>query len=461
MLGESIEYITVLYQSGHDTISFSSRLNQTTSLKFPFSLLPNTRKKMAQHSLPLQLVRRLLLFLLLLLLLYCRPARQQQQISPVDLAALHQIKDRLTDIAASDFFSTWNFASPDPCSTFAGVTCSDDRTRVTTLTLGTGFSNSPGLAGSLSQSLSNLSELTQLILFPGLVTGPIPPELGILNSLRVVSLTKNRLTGPIPAAIFLLPNLHTLDLSYNQLTGQIPPDLSGLTNLKVLILASNRLSGELPHFPTDLLHLDLKYNGFSGWLPEKMPLSLRYLSASANEMWGPLNGLESLSELVFLDLSMNRFSGPIPFSLFRPSLSSMLLQRNNLSGGVPLSPPSSYGQGSIVDLSHNSLSGELSTVLAGVESLFLNNNRLIGTVPVEYINGVCRGSTKTLYLQHNFISGFPFGSGSDWPDSVSVCLSYNCMVPPVGITTCPASAAGPLSRPIYECSVFNNGSSVG
>lgn len=184
-------------------------------------------------------------------------------------------------------------------------------------------------------------------------------------------------------------------------------------------------------------------------------------------MWGPLtNGLESLSELVFLDLSMNQFFGPIPAQLFfRPTLSSLLLQRNNLSGGLPQRPndkepsigSSSYGQGSIVDLSHNSLSGELSTVFDGVESLFLNNNRLMGRVPEEYVKGVCRGSTRTLYLQHNYFTGIPLEEGTVMPDTVSLCLSYNCMEPPATLMTCPASAGDQLSRPAAQCSVFNIG----
>ncbi|GFZ12320.1 leucine-rich repeat (LRR) family protein [Actinidia rufa] len=390
-----------------------------------------------------------LLQLALVLLLHCRTSRQQQQkISAVDLAALRQIKNELTDIPGTDFFSTWDFTSPNPCTTFAGLTCSAaNPRRVDSLTLGTGLSDSPGLAGSLSPYLSSLTELTQLILFPGLVTGLIPSQLGALKNLRVISLTNNRLTGPIPTAITLLPNLHTLDLSYNQLTGCVPQSLSELTRLKVLILASNLLSGELPSdLPSQLLHLDVKNNGISGRLPEKLPLSLRYLSASGNELWGLLNGLQSLSELVFLDLSMNHLNGPIPFSLFRPSLSSMLLQRNNLSGGVPRSfiplSSSSYGQGSIVDLSHNSLGGQLSAVLAGVESLFLNNNRLIGSVPVEYVDSVRMGSTRTLYLQHNYISEFPI---LPLPDSVSVCLSYNCMVPVVGLTAGVPGQRGPAA----------------
>ncbi|XP_022760084.1 receptor-like protein kinase 2 [Durio zibethinus] len=388
---------------------------------------------------------------------------QRPNISAVDLAALSAIKDSLTDIPGSRFFSTWDFSAPDPCSSFTGVTCSFNR--VTILSLGTGLSHSPGLAGSLSPALSNLTELTQLVLFPGLITGPIPPQLGQLTSLRVISLNNNRLTGPILTSFSTLPNLHTLDLSSNQLTGSIPLGLTKLPSLKVLILSSNDLTGELPRtVSAPLLHLDLKKNNISGLLP-RLPLTLRYLSLSENSLWGPLNGLESLSELVYLDVSMNKFSGPIPSSLFlNPSLSSLFLQRNNLSGGLPsikMDPTiESFGKGSIVDLSHNFITGQVTPLLAGVETLFLNNNHLIGPVPEECIKSVYSGTTKTLYLQHNFLSGFPLPQGLALPDTVSLCLSYNCMVPPVGISACPASAGTQPSRPESQCSEFSHLSSM-
>ncbi|KAL2474283.1 Leucine-rich repeat (LRR) family protein [Abeliophyllum distichum] len=385
----------------------------------------------------------------------------QYKISPIDFNALRDIKNQLTDFPSQHFFSTWNFSSPDPCSSFQGVTCSSSG-KVTVLALGTGLSDSPGLAGILSPSIAKLTQLNQLILFAGIVTGPIPPQIASLKNLRVISLTNNRLHGAIPTQIFTLPNLHTLDLSHNHLSGSIPPTISGLTQLKVLILGSNRLSGLLPGaFPDQLLHLDLSSNDFSGTLPRQLPTALRYLSVAQNHMWGPLNGLEVLSYLVYLDLSMNQLSGPIPPSLFRPTLNSMLLQRNNLSGRVPQASPTTYvlGSGTIVDLSHNFLTGELTPALIGVETLFLNNNHLTGAVPKEYVDSINTGSMKTLYLQHNYITGFPLEAGRTLPDSISVCLSYNCMVPPVGLTACPASAGEQLSRPSYQCSAIRNDSS--
>lgn len=386
-------------------------------------------------------------------------------ISVVDLSALREIKNSLTDITSSSpnaFFTSWDFNAPDPCSSFAGITCSMlIPKRVTTLTLGTGLSDSPGLAGILSPAISNLSELTQLLLFTGIVTGPIPDQIGTLKKLSVISLTNNRLTGSIPTSIFTLPNLHTLDLSHNQLTGTIPRSISELSSVKVVVLGSNKISGEIPILPTELLHLDLSNNELSGML-QRMPLTLRYLSVSGNRLWGPLSVLESLSELVYLDLSMNRFSGTIPSSLFRSTLSSMYLQRNNFTGRVPQQPlfspaATAYGPGSTVDLSHNSLTGELTNTLAGVETLFLNNNRFTGAVPKDYVESVYSGSTRTLYLQHNYIAEFPVKEGLPLPDSVALCLSYNCMVPPVpvGFMACPASAGEQISRPVNQCSAFN------
>ncbi|KAL2327152.1 hypothetical protein Fmac_020579 [Flemingia macrophylla] len=388
----------------------------------------------------------------LLLLLNVSPSKEGMM-NPMDLKALLAIKSTLTEASPSNpFFSTWNLTAPDPCSSFAGVTCF--LRRVSILSLG---ATSLPLAGSLPPSLSLLTELTQLILSPGIVTGPIPPQLARLTKLRVISLPANRLTGTIPSALSSLTNLHTLDLSHNQLAGSLPPSLAELPRLKVLILASNSLAGPFPSaVSSPLLHLDVKSNRLSGPLPASLPLTLRYLSLSQNLMWGPLpNGLESLSELSFLDLSMNHFTGPIPARLpSLPALTNIFLQRNNLSGGLPNGP--GPRPGSIVDLSHNALSGELSAVFEEVESLFLNNNRFTGRVPEAYVKSVCRGSTRTLYLQHNFLTGIPLPPGTALPDTASLCLSYNCMVPPPTGITCPASAGGDSPRPAVQCSVFNH-----
>ncbi|KAF8097360.1 hypothetical protein N665_0290s0019 [Sinapis alba] len=391
------------------------------------------------------------LFLLLLALVHSTFS----SLAPPDQAALKSIRDSLTDMPGSAFFSTWDFTIPDPCSSFSGLTCTS-LGRVSALSLG------PNLSGSLSPSISNLTHLTQLVLYPGLVTGPLPPRFDTLPLLRVISLTRNRLTGPIPNSFSSLSYLHTLDLSYNQLSGFLPPFLTTLPRLKVLVLASNQFSNNLKHVSSPLFHLDLKMNQISGQLPPAFPTTLRYLSLSTNSMQGTINALAPLTELTYIDLSMNQFTGAIPNSLFGPTTSSMFLQRNNftaISNVTAISLP----QGSTVDLSHNFISGELPPSLAGAESLFLNNNRFTGDIPEEYVKSLSNGTIKTLFLQHNYLTRFPWNSGSQLQDSVSLCLSYNCMEtdPVVGLSTCPVEVAPLLSRPAIQCSHFYNHSSTG
>ncbi|XP_010916143.1 receptor-like protein kinase BRI1-like 3 [Elaeis guineensis] len=410
-----------------------------------------------------------LLHILLLLLLLSHPSEQQQtsSLSPSDKAALFDIRSNLRDLPGSNFFSTWDFAS-DPCATFAGVICSPDdeqgtqSLRVSVLTLGTGLADSPGLTGILSPSLANLTALTDLVVYAGRIYGPIPPNIGTrLRRLRLVSISNNPICGPIPVSLAGLPDLHTLDLGHNKLQGPIPTPLllPSSPNLKVLILAANGgLSGELPPgiSTAQLLHLDLRGNYLTGALP-RLPSTLRYLSASDNALSGTLDNAfaAQLPDLAFLDLSMNAFTGPIPPALFAlPRLSSILLQRNNLSGPLAVPPPGGEAPPSwaVVDLSHNVLTGEVPAALAAAGSLFLNNNRLTGAVPKEVARSVYVGSMTTLYAQHNYLTSFP-AQPLPLPDSVALCLSYNCMsLTSAAAAGCPGSAGTQPSRPSYQCS---------
>lgn len=472
-------------------------------------------------ALPLSSISLLLLGLALgMLMLASRPppaaaAAHQHSIPTAtlhdrDAAALRDIRASLRDLPGSRFFDTWDDAR-SPCA-YAGVVCAPDDAagggggtgtdgdvsssdspvllRVSVLTLGTGLADSPGLAGTLPDSLATLSALTDLVLYPGRVSGPVPAGLGAgLRRLRLLSLAGNQLSGPVPPSLAALPDLHTLDLGGNHLDGAVPtalflPDAS--PSLRVLILANNGgISGEIPDgfAASGLFHVDLARNALTGALPP-LPPTLRYLSVAGNAMQGTLDGVfggggrvaaaspasESApptttpADLAFLDLSMNNFSGRIPAAVFAlPSLSSVLLSRNNFTGplAVPSTPPSSTStpqQWAVVDVSHNALSGEVPEALAAAGSLYVNNNRLSGEVPAAVASSVFDGRMATLYAQHNFLTGFPMPPAA-LPDSAALCLSYNCMELPSAAAAdgCP-TIGGPLeARPAEQCRSATSG----
>eukprot|EP00249_Psilotum_nudum_P003926 c17430_g1_i1 orf=1-1092(-) len=319
-----------------------------------------------------------------------------------DVEALKSVSSMLTDMLGSSFFASWDF-SKDPCS-FSGVLCDvvDGVERVTVLTLGDASSNSRGLRGTLSSALGNLAALQQLTLVPGQVIGPIPSTIGVIVNLQFIGLSKNYLSGSIPDSFAELHQLVTLDLSYNRLTGSIPEAVAALPKLASLVLTRNLLTGSIPTITSPLSHLDLKHNKFVGTLPA-FPISINYLSLSNNQLSGPLDNIADLANLVYLDLSFNRFSGSVPSAIFGFKLNSLQLQRNQLSGPVR---PSELVVIPTIDLSFNNLSGVISPFLAFAHNIYLNNNKFVGALPQEFVNELLSASIQILYLQHNFLTSF-------------------------------------------------------
>lgn len=367
-------------------------------------------------------------------------------LSPVDFVALQNIRKSLEDMPGSTFFQGWDFTG-EPCE-FPGVYCEGDR--VVALNLGDPRAGSPGLTGRLDPALGKLTALAELSLVPGRVIGVLPTSLSLCRSLRFLALSKNFIHGEIPAGLSALRELQTLDLSYNLLTGAIPRPIGKLPALTNLILCHNRLSGAVPtFFSAKLVRLDLKHNDLSGGLPRySLPTSLQYLSLSYNRLSGPVDGLlPRLVRLNYLDLSMNKFTGPIPAAAFSLPVSSLQLQRNAFEGAVE---PTAQVSIPTVDLSYNRLYGRVSPLLSTVQNLYLNNNKFTGHVPSPFVDRLLEAGIQTLYLQHNFLTGMEISPAAAIPDSSSLCLQYNCMVPPVQ-TPCPLKAGKQKTRPTAQC----------
>ncbi|KAL8260326.1 hypothetical protein R6Q59_028279 [Mikania micrantha] len=381
-----------------------------------------------------------------ILLLHCWSRFCCAMLDPVDFLALQSIRKSLEDMPGSNYFSSWDFTS-DPCN-FAGVYCEGER--VVALNLGDPRAGAPGLSGRLHPSLGKLTALAEFTVVPGRIMGALPATLSQLKNLRFLAVSRNFIFHEIPATLGELRRLRTLDLSYNQLTGGIPWSIGNLPALTNLILCHNHLSGSVPPFVSrTLTRLDLKHNDLSGSIgPYSLPPSLHYLSLSWNRFSGRVDLiLPRLNRLNYLDLSLNRFTGPIPGCVFGFPITNLQLDRNQFSG--PVQPRSSVTI-QTVDLSHNMLYGQVSPHLATVQNLYLNNNRFTGSVPRIFVDRLLAGSIRLLYLQHNFLTGMPIKPRSRIPLSSSLCLQYNCMVPPVQ-SPCPISAGTQKTRPTSQC----------
>ncbi|KAI3508403.1 hypothetical protein L1887_23410 [Cichorium endivia] len=183
----------------------------------------------------------------------------------------------------------WNSTIPI-CTSWFGITCNDEGTRVTAVHL-------PGIG----------------------LYGPIPPNsIGKLDALRILSLRSNFLTGNLPSDVPAIPSLQSLYLQHNNFSGNIPLPLS--PQISVLDLSFNSFSGDIPAAIknlTRLTSLNLQFNSFSGAVPE-------------------LN----LTRLRLLNVSYNTLNGSIPESLQKFPVSSF--EGNALLCGSPLSRCSSF-----------------------------------------------------------------------------------------------------------------------
>ncbi|KAF2291848.1 hypothetical protein GH714_035838 [Hevea brasiliensis] len=153
------------------------------------------------------------------------------------------------------------------------------------------------LTGEISPHICSLKFLSVLDLSRNKLGGILPECLGnFSSSLKLVNLGNNNFHGKIPHTYTKECNLRMLVLAYNRLNGQVPRSLSNCSRLELLILGNNQINDVFP-----------------AWLG---PLKeLKVLILRSNQFHSELSNYTSNVEfpkLRVIDLSQNKFSGPIP-----------------------------------------------------------------------------------------------------------------------------------------------------
>ncbi|CAA7022599.1 unnamed protein product [Microthlaspi erraticum] len=208
--------------------------------------------------------------------------------------------------------SNWNSSDDDACS-WNGVTCKE--LRVVSLSI-----PRKNLYGSLPSSLGFLSSLRHLNLRSNRFYGSLPFQLFELQGLQSLVLYGNSFDGSVSGEIGRLKLLQTLDLSQNHFAGSLPPSILQCNRLRTLDVSRNNFSGSLPHgFGSafvSLERLDLAFNQFNGSIPGDIG-NLSNLQGTADFSHNRFSGsippaLGDLPEKVYIDLTFNNLSGPIP-----------------------------------------------------------------------------------------------------------------------------------------------------
>ena len=240
-----------------------------------------------------------------------------------------------------------------------------------------------------------------------------------VGEIQELNFKNNNMVGTLPAEVFQIPYLEILNLDDN---GDVSVDFSGLpaaqflteldlsntnvgnltgieqgVNLQVLHLTGLGMKGSLPSGLFQLVNLQQFYandNSFSGSISTKIGnmTELREIYLGNSDLTGQLpQELGSLTLLEVLVLTNNAFSGSLPQNAMSAltNLNTLAIQRdlyvpkgNGISGSVP-----AFAQ-------HSQLTG-----------LYLQNQKLSGSLDVDFLNSCPQGETVEVDLSSNSISG--------------------------------------------------------
>ncbi|KAL2339498.1 hypothetical protein Fmac_007438 [Flemingia macrophylla] len=185
----------------------------------------------------------------------------------------------------------WKNNTASICTSWIGVTCNSNGTRVIGLHL-----PGIGLTGSIPEnSIGKLNALRVLSLHSNGLRGNLPSNILSIPSLQYAYLQHNNFSGLIPSPVS--PKLIALDISSNSFSGSIPPAFQNLRRLTRLYLQNNSISGAIPDFNLpSLKYLNLSNNNLNGSIPNSIK-TFPYTSFVGNSLLcgPPLNHCFTIS----------------------------------------------------------------------------------------------------------------------------------------------------------------------
>ncbi|XP_019186476.1 PREDICTED: leucine-rich repeat receptor-like serine/threonine-protein kinase BAM2 [Ipomoea nil] len=199
------------------------------------------------------------------------------------------------------------------------------------------------LQGSFPTEIFQIQGLLELSLeYNDDLSGRIPsfPENG---SLRMISVAHTQFSGSLPPSISNLSNLSRLVLYGCDFSGSIPSTMAQLTSLTYVDFSHNKFTGSIPNFQSskNLTSIDFSFNGLTCPLSSKHFEHLSkivYINFESNYISGRIPpSLFSLPSLQSLYLSNNSFDGLVDeyVNVSDSQLESLYLSSNRLNGSFP------------------------------------------------------------------------------------------------------------------------------
>ncbi|PPD88751.1 hypothetical protein GOBAR_DD14311 [Gossypium barbadense] len=285
--------------------------------------------------------------------------------------------------------SNWNSSHDNPCS-WNGIGCKEQR--VVSISI-----PNNKLRGFLPSALGSLFDLRHLNLRNNKLFGAFPVELLEVEGLQSLVLYGNSMSEALPNQIGKLKYLQTLDLSENFFNGSLPSSIVQCKRLRTLDLSQNYFTGSLPNgFGTGLVsleNLDLSFNKFNGSIPWDFG-NLSSLQGTVDLSHNLFTGLilGSLGDLpakVYIDLTYNNLSGPIPQNGALKNRGPTAFVGNPGLCGPPLKNPFSLDTtGATSPSSHPLLQDNNSTGNSADNERGLSKGAVIAII-VSDIIGVC------------------------------------------------------------------------